>query len=682
MKQTFKYVLATILGATFMLSCEKSPETAEVITEPEGQTITQTFTCKLSGADDPTSKVSLDTDGKTEWETGDQLFVHANHGSSSYSKIVRLGIDAGSSISGDKKTATFTVTLSDLNDSYKSQVYVAYPASAVKDNYGSKPYLYYTNRFSNTNNQLLTGFNNKNVDEGRTIWFYNLCACISFVVNGDLDDDGICDFDEYVFKGNNGETVGYSTYQVRFDANPNRKYAYIRGDDWCDDTSGALTSISVTSWTGADNTTVNKIYIPYEDGGVKVFPTGFTIEFKKGGSVVRTVSTGDYIDLSADSSNDYQAQYMPLGNITSALKTYTPIANKTTLSDDLVFATATDLSDSDGPANSYWIPAAGQYKFPLVKGNTSAFVGDVKEVAILWETYNDNSATVDVNSVIAAADYYINGSDRYIVFKTPGTLKPGNALIAAKNSLGKILWSWHIWIPKTSITTNAYNDLFGAGVQAMDRNLGALVAAAGSDSDSDTYESYGLYYQWGRKDPFPGPSATNSTTKATVSVALESKSTTPLTLAQSIAHPTQFAYNGATAVDPAWDGQNWCSQNIAALWNDGGSKGLYDPCPPGYRVPIYNSSIGYWMSDGWSFDTTHNWFKKEGAVFSYSGYLDDCSGNISYAGASNPSKLRIKIWGANESSVKDGSCIYVNNSSFSASSNHKAGGASIRCVTE
>ena len=38
----------------------------------------------------------------------------------------------------------------------------------------------------------------------------------------------------------------------------------------------------------------------------------------------------------------------------------------------------------------------------------------------------------------------------------------------------------------------------------MTRNLGAL--ANGNATTSEILASYGLYYQWGRKDPFIGPS--------------------------------------------------------------------------------------------------------------------------------------------------------------------------------
>ena len=42
----------------------------------------------------------------------------------------------------------------------------------------------------------------------------------------------------------------------------------------------------------------------------------------------------------------------------------------------------------------------------------------------------------------------------------------------------------------------------------MDRNLGALNNA--NASAAEILSSYGMYYQWGRKEPFAGPSTYNA----------------------------------------------------------------------------------------------------------------------------------------------------------------------------
>lgn len=660
------YTFLTFVAVSLTFSCTKQNEVG--FDSNQEDAVLQTYTCVFPGSESDT-KVSLAADGKTGWEVGDVIFVHGQKGSKGVS--VTLGVDEGSSVSADGKTATFTAAITDPN-TYSSTIFVAYPASAIKTNWDTNPYLYWSNRFKDTNVHLLTGYNDTQ-NGGTTIRFVNLCACISFVVSGE--------FDGYIFKGNAGETVGYSTYTVRFNNNKTDKkryYAYSSSESWCDNTAGPQTQISVSDWTGADNATVNKIYIPYGDGGSLAFTSGFTIQFLKGGSIVKELSTNSSVNLSADKSDDkYKAKYLPLGNITSKLKDYVA---PTEHDSSIDMTGATDLSSSKS-ANCYIVDGsdddnAGKvFTFKAYKGNSTSGVGTIASTAILWETYN-NAEDVTANTVIADIDYDKQTANDYytIVFQMPASLHPGNAVIAAKNAGGDILWSWHIWVPETSITNAAYGGIFGKN--ALDRNLGALVAATGSDSAAETQKSYGFFYQWGRKDPFLGAQATSSTSKATTSVAFESKSTVPITVAQSIKHPTQFAYNAETAVDPTWDGQNWNSEGISTLWNDSGNKGLYDPCPPGYRVPVYSDKIGFWKSDDWVFDTTHFWYKKEGAIFPYAGYMDDCGGGLNY-----PS-IRNKVWGADEASTKSGYCIYIKAASYSATSTHKAGGASVRCVAE
>lgn len=102
-----------------------------------------------------------------------------------------------------------------------------------------------------------------------------------------------------------------------------------------------------------------------------------------------------------------------------------------------------------------------------------------------------------------------------ITFKvTPGM--KGNALVALTVD-GTIRWSWHIWVtdyepgqdirPETLATgpndvTNGkvYRYVNGAGdLVWMDRNLGANEA-----DKTKGKETFGMYYQWGKKDPMPG----------------------------------------------------------------------------------------------------------------------------------------------------------------------------------
>ena len=146
-----------------------------------------------------------------------------------------------------------------------------------------------------------------------------------------------------------------------------------------------------------------------------------------------------------------------------------------------------DLSASE-TANSYVIMAAGSYKFnAAVRGNGMATDGsdaaplDPASAFLVWQTDPGMIASVALE-------------DGYIVFEAAD--KPGNALIAAGDADGNIIWSWHIWYPKEEIASMATK----TGYEVMNMNLGALVTGR---LPLENAECYGMLYQWGRKDPFP-----------------------------------------------------------------------------------------------------------------------------------------------------------------------------------
>ena len=167
--------------------------------------------------------------------------------------------------------------------------------------------------------------------------------------------------------------------------------------------------------------------------------------------------------------------------------------------------------------------------------------------------------------------------------------KEGNAVIAAKDADGNILWSWHIWLTDQP-QAQVYNNDAGT---MMDRNLGATSA-----TPSDV-GALGLLYQWGRKDPFLGSSSISSNTIAKSTItwpsAVSSDSSNG-TIEYATAHPTTFiTYN--------WSNYDWyytgSSSTDDTRWTTSSSdKSIYDPCPAGWRVP----DKGIWSKAG--FGTT------------------------------------------------------------------------------
>ena len=631
MRNTSILTVLALGAAVLAVSCQKNVNEQE----PVAAAGSRTFTCVIAS---PDTKVAVSDAGKTTWEVGDEILVHG--AGSSNRMVVTLTAD---DISSDGKKATITVEGIEPYDRYSdkgytSTLYACYPASAVVD--GN---LYYYARFSNTNNLLMAAYNVEDM-----FVFYNLCGVISFTVSGD--------FDTYTFSGNKGETVGYSHYQVQLAATEGDPYLkFLKDSD--PGTSGPLTSI--TGDVVADGKTVNYIGLPTGAN----FTEGFTFKFKKDGAIVKTATTSAAVDVARNN-------ILPLGDITSKLETYVPPTTSDHKS-DIPTSGAVDLS-ADEAANCYIITAPGIYKLPAVKGNSEDPAGSVFDVELLWETYN-NSEEVTKNSVVKAVDF----EDNWIYIEMPSTLKAGNALIAAKDADDVIIWSWHIWIPATTITT-IENGIYS--VPMMDRNLGALVVATADDDIA--IESFGLSYQWGRKDPFVGAGVIGEDSNATVAGATitvtdgageadESK----ITLEQSIQNPTLYGHSKSA---------DWLTPFDNTLWQNG-VKTIYDPCPPGYRVPARDKNQPFHSGDltavtGWAEAT--NWFTlgDPAAVFPFAGYRDDYSpGELCHA------YDRGAYW-TSYASAEDGSTAYYVNirlaSAHKLTEAGKSRGGSVRCVAD
>lgn len=161
--------------------------------------------------------------------------------------------------------------------------------------------------------------------------------------------------------------------------------------------------------------------------------------------------------------------------------------------------------------------------------------------------------------------------------------KGGNALIGGYDAAGNLLWSWHIWIAGFDAEADALD--YGA-YKVMSRHLGATVNS--NASQQDILDSYGVYYQYGRKDPFIGPSTYNASRgiartlfdaeSETVTTKMVASDSATGNYAYTNANPTHFI----TTEDKSAD---WCREinNEVKGWN-ASQKSVNDPCPYGWRV--------------------------------------------------------------------------------------------------
>ena len=196
---------------------------------------------------------------------------------------------------------------------------------------------------------------------------------------------------------------------------------------------------------------------------------------------------------------------------------------------------------------------------------------------------------------------------------------PINMLIGVKLKKGDQVedfyrWIWHIWVVQetqnpTATTFTVRYDHDGArdGYPILDdpdglrdytadyvfmgRNLGAW-------TNGYTANDIGLFYQWGRPTPFPGPASFTYPSQSVTlyknvdgtAVPITDGTTNGVTLMDGqISNPVDAIKNPTAFITDA--SGNWIDPTINdQLWNDE-KKSSWDPCPEGWRVPAFSNRM-------------------------------------------------------------------------------------------
>ena len=568
------------------------------------------------GSEDGTVAAGL----KTAWEAGDRIVVHGEYADEQVTVIL-----AAADISADGKQATKTVEGLHpyVREDCSSVLYAAYPAQAVST---LKHCMCYTS-FSKTDTQIMAAY-----DQQNSFKFQNLSCVVSFKVKGD--------FDSFTLTGRKDVMLGYDLFQVKLTDTESNLKQYLQNP---------VTTIASNSIV-ADGVTENYVFIP---GDVDL----------KGGIIMRFLKEG----IAEKSFTDKEAVQLPLGG---ALVLGDITDKLVDAADDIDPSLAKPL-DADGTANCYVVYESGFYRFPAVKGKSGAPIADASEADILWETYNDQS-TVVPRSIISGLSY--DEETASVCFEIPDPVQCGNALIVLRDQDDKILWSWHIWVPKTVIGSGSYG--FSSAVKMMDRNLGALVVA---QNDVDDPQSSGMFYQWGRKDPLRAIGSLSAPVDATTAPADVWKSETKkATLEEARLNPNVMYLD-----------EVWTSDNYLELWAAG--KTDNDPCPAGWKLPS-NSGIfeGYWTSmaisdQAWgAYGFTAGIGASEQSTFPYSGVISNTTGTYDAFDAENNCFSLTRVWTyvAYSSAANYRALQIRNDKTHNGTGNNMSNAYGIRCVAE
>lgn len=230
--------------------------------------------------------------------------------------------------------------------------------------------------------------------------------------------------------------------------------------------------------------------------------------------------------------------------------------------------------DLGAGANCYIVPPAeGFYSFSAsYKGNAAdKKLEGVAEARIVWQDRSDLVKETTYDPATRRIGFSLSGSEC------------GNAVIAAVDGEGEILWSWHLWIADFDPEKTCF-EMPSAGNDSkwtfMDRNLGAVTAEAGDIG------ALGLLYQWGRKDPFPGVGGFDGREK-TVYDGEGRPLPTPCHTAASYGTLELSVRNPSVFYKISYRTNDWTQPSDDDLW--GGvsrTKTVWDPCPAGWRVPL------------------------------------------------------------------------------------------------
>ena len=242
--------------------------------------------------------------------------------------------------------------------------------------------------------------------------------------------------------------------------------------------------------------------------------------------------------------------------------------------------------------------AEAVYYLDITKNGMGRELKDVEQVELIWQDRSGLIESLSITDDNTKATFFIDtekdDDGKEVLYDGKTAVPEGNALIAAEDIYGNVLWSWHIWVLRKEHLPEANCEQYSNGKTFMKFNLGAMDNHLGDASDTDRIlASYGLYYQWGRKDPFPRPryhdcaagyDALLFTSIGNVTyVTYDDMDQTTGTPEYARENPLTFILNKNIDEDPDSTG-DWMYTKDDTLWSSS-RKSENDPCPYGWKVP-------------------------------------------------------------------------------------------------
>lgn len=233
---------------------------------------------------------------------------------------------------------------------------------------------------------------------------------------------------------------------------------------------------------------------------------------------------------------------------------------------------------------------------------------------IVW---SDQSGIVDLSSLSISPD------GKFIQFRVPqDKIKNGNAVIAATKN-GVVVWSWHLWFDHNDVLeTIKYTNHQGVNYYFTKQTLGfsyrkwegtsykqtrvtrvkveqtvgngGVKKVAYFDIKQDPKKPNSVerewtstYYQFYRKDPFPG-------VKTVSDGFFSEKGGTYYGIKHGIQRPDLYFNQTPSHMTGGAFANLWSIDNLDNSFNDNPVvKSIYDPCPAGFKLPAARAFSGF-----------------------------------------------------------------------------------------
>ncbi len=294
-----------------------------------------------------------------------------------------------------------------------------------------------------------------------------------------------------------------------------------------------------------------------------------------------------------------------------------------------------------GRVDEYWGSSQTGY------GNNSSNLLSTSNswtVSLLWQDLS-NLVQASGTSNITLTKTTGLGKNDYFEITVPSSAQDGNFVIKIDKG-GSTLWSWHFWVTNydpyyNQIQTGEVDKYYtvnggevhryagpawtsGGELQnsyALDRNIGQLSATyTPANNKRGT-----LYYQFGRKDPFPANITLYNITGGAVTYSTSAnRNSSTVAMSTTVNNPLTFygGISGITSASYIWNDYNVSTSSTA--------KSIFDPSPWGFKLP----KTGVWSDFTTStFTWTTNYRRYDpSSVYSYyyaDGYRTSGAGTLS-----------------------------------------------------